>query len=95
MTIYDYLSDLDIDTLSEQCGGRYRLTRLVSERMRQVQGGAPLLVEREEEEEPLLAMVLREIREGKVWFELPEETAEEAEESALDLLGLDDDVDDL
>ena len=70
MAIYDSLHNIPLDKLSEVAGGRNRLTYLVSKRLRAVNEGAQLLVERQEGE-ATLAAVCREVLEGKIWLEIP------------------------
>jgi DNA-directed RNA polymerase omega subunit len=85
---YSFLSAADLDRLAEKVGGRYRLTHLVSQRLRQINAGAPLLLERREEEH-LLATVCREVDEGLVFLESEDLPAEAEGESELDLFGFD------
>ncbi|MBN2713297.1 MAG: DNA-directed RNA polymerase subunit omega [Planctomycetes bacterium] len=87
MTRYDSLHSLHIDELSDKVGGKHKLTYLVSQRMKQINRGAPILVDIKENE-ALLATVCREIANDKIWLDVPEETIE-AEKSDFDLLGLD------
>lgn len=70
-TIYDSLHNIPLDELSDKVGGRARLTCLVSKRLRMINDGAHLLVERQDGE-ALLAAVCREIMEDKIWLEIPE-----------------------
>lgn len=91
-TIYDSLHNIPLDDLSDKVGGRARLTRLVSLRLRMLNDGGRLLVE-QQEGEALLATVCREIMEGKISLEMPE-AAELAPEHLdnVDLLGLSEDI---
>jgi len=73
-----------IDELAEMTNGRYKLTKLVALRLRDINAGAPLLVEKGEDES-LMACVCREIREGKISLELPEFEAMEAPEVEMDI----------
>ncbi len=88
MDLYDSLHDIKLDRLSEKVGGRHRLTYLVSQRLIQINRGAPLLVERQENE-ALLSAVCREVDEDKIWLEVPQE-ALKGEETDLDILGIED-----
>lgn len=90
MQLYDSLRTIHLDTLAEKVGGRHRLTYLISQRLRAVTRGAPLLVERQENE-ALLAAVCREVSEGKVWLEVPE-AKPEGEVEDFDILGLGEDL---
>lgn len=89
MAIYDSLHNIPLDELSDRVGGRSQLTCLVSKRLRMINEGAQLLVERQEGE-ALLSAVCREILEGKIWLEIPEPVAAAPEN--LDLLGLSEDM---
>ena len=86
MDLYDSLHDIKLDRLSETVGGRHRLTYLISQRLIQINRGAPLLVERRENE-ALLAAVCREVDEDKIWLEVPKEELK-GEETDLDILGI-------
>jgi DNA-directed RNA polymerase subunit K/omega len=92
VTIYDSLHNIPMDILSEKVGGRHRLTRLISLRLRALNSGAPLLVEKKENE-ALLAAVCREVAEGKIWLEVPEEQIAPPQ-GDLDLLSMGETVDD-
>lgn len=91
MQSYDSLTQIHLDALAEKVGGRYRLTRLVSQRMQQINGGHPLLVERRPNE-ALLAAVCREIEENKVELEMPEAALLAEDEAPLDILGISDEM---
>lgn len=86
MQSYDSLSQIQHDQLAELVGGRFRLTRLISMRLREIMGGAPLLVERHPHE-ALLSVVCREIEAGLISLDVPEIQLEE-QESDMDLLGI-------
>ncbi|MDR0362758.1 MAG: hypothetical protein LBJ46_08775 [Planctomycetota bacterium] len=87
MTIYESLHNIPIDRLAEAAGGKARLTYLISQRLRAVNNGAQLLVERQPGE-ALLAAVCREVMEKKIWLEIPEPEETPAEEEEFDLLAL-------
>jgi len=88
VTIYESLHSIPIDALAEKVGGRNRLTRLVSLRLRALNAGAPLLVERQTGE-ALLAAVCREVQEGKIWLEVQEEQVASPAGGIDDLLNMD------
>ncbi len=90
MHTYSFLSAADLDRLAEKVGGRYRLTHLVSQRLRQINAGAPLLLEKREGEH-LLATVCREVDQGLVFLETEDVPTESESESELDLFGFDED----
>jgi DNA-directed RNA polymerase subunit K/omega len=92
VTIYESLHNIPIDALAEKVGGRHRLTRLVSLRLRAITSGAPLLVEKRENE-ALLSAVCREVQEGKIWLEVSEEQIAPPQ-GDLDLLGMGESADD-
>lgn len=79
-----------IDQLAEKVGGRFRLTKLVSERLRQVNAGSPLLVQRLEGES-ILSAICREVEQGLISLEV-EEQAEAMTETNIDLLSLGEDT---
>lgn len=87
---YESLRSIHLDQLADQIGGRHRLTYLVSQRLRAISRGAPLLVERRDNE-ALIAAVCREISEGKIWIEMAAEE-ERAEENDFAIFGLDDEL---
>jgi DNA-directed RNA polymerase subunit K/omega len=91
VTIYDSLHEIHLDKLAEVAGGKARLTYLVAQRLRAINNGAQLLVEKRPGE-ALLAAVCREVLEKKIWLEIPEtgETADEEEEFDLLALSADD-----
>ena len=91
MAIYDSLHSIPLDKLSEVAGGRNRLTYLVSKRLRAVNEGAQLLVERQEGE-ATLAAVCREVLEGKIWLEIPAMEEFHQEEQDYNILDLAEDV---
>ena len=90
MDAYTSQAAIKLDDLADKIGGRYRLTYLVAQRLRSVNAGAPLLVERHEGES-LLASVCREVEEGKVWLDVPVEQFE-SEEEEFDLLSFGEDA---
>ena len=55
MALYDSLHEIPLDALAEKVGGRIRLTYLISQRLCQINAGAPLLVELGEDEALLAA----------------------------------------
>ena len=61
------MQNIEIDQLSEQCGGRYRLTVLIQKRLKELVRGAAKLVDLEDRN--LINIVMEEIRQGKVSFE--------------------------
>lgn len=87
MSIYDSLHSIQLDHLAEAAGGKARLTYLVSQRLRAINNGAQLLVERQPGE-ALLAAVCREVLQNKIWLEIPEAEDTPAEEEEFDLLAL-------
>ncbi len=87
MAIYDSLHTLQLDKLSEAAGGKARLTYLVAQRLRAINNGGHLLVERQPGE-ALLSAVCREVLEKKIWLEIPEAEELPAEEGEFDLLTL-------
>lgn len=87
MSIYDSLHSIPVDRLSEVAGGKARLTYLVAQRLRSINNGAQLLVERQPGE-ALLAAVCREVLEKKIWLEIPETEELPQEEEEFDLLAL-------
>lgn len=87
MAIYDSLHSIPLDKLAEVAGGKARLTYLVSQRVRAINDGAQLLVDRQPGE-ALLAVVCREVLEGKIWLEIPETEELPREEEDFDLLTL-------
>jgi DNA-directed RNA polymerase subunit K/omega len=91
VAIYDSLHDLPLDALAEKAGGRHRLTVLVAKRIRQINEGAQLLVERLPGE-ALLAAVCREVLAGKIWLETVETETQAESADEFDLLGLSDDL---
>jgi len=84
---YDSLASLHMDNLATKVGGKFRLTRLVSQRLRAINSGEPLLVDRQPNE-ALLAAVCREIEEDLISLDIPE-VAVSAEETEFDILGID------
>lgn len=87
MAIYDSLHTIQLDRLAEAAGGKARLTYLVAQRLRAINSGAQLLVERQPGE-AMLAAVCREVLEKKIWLEIPETEELPAEEEEFDLLAL-------
>ena len=87
MSIYESLHDIQLDQLAEAAGGKARLTYLVSQRLRAINNGAQLLIERKPGE-ALLAAVCREVLEGKIWLEMPDEEEIIQHEEEFDLLAL-------
>ena len=87
MSIYDSLHSIHLDKLAEVAGGKARLTYLVAQRLRAINNGAQLLVERQPGE-ALLAAVCREVLEKKIWLEIPETEELPSEEEEFDLLAL-------
>lgn len=87
MAIYDSLHNIPLDQLSEIAGGKARLTYLVAQRLRAINNGAQLLVERFPGESALAA-VCREVLERKIWLEIPEAEELPPEEEEFDLLAL-------
>ncbi len=87
MAIYDSLHTILLDKLAEVAGGKARLTYLVAQRLRAINNGAQLLVERQPGE-ALLAAVCREVLEKKIWLEIPETEELPSEEEEFDLLAL-------
>jgi DNA-directed RNA polymerase omega subunit len=77
---------LNIDDLADRVGGRFQLTALVAKRLREVNAGAPFLVEALPGERTL-DTVCREIRDGKIWLEVASEAeVEEVEVEDIDEL---------
>ncbi len=87
MAIYDSLHTIQLDKLSEAAGGKARLTYLVAQRLRAINNGGQLLVERQPGE-ALLSAVCREVLEKKIWLEIPEVEELPVEEGEFDLLTL-------
>lgn len=87
MSIYDSLHNIQLDKLSEAAGGKARLTYLVAQRLRSINNGAQLLVDRQPGES-LLAAVCREVLDKKIWLEIPETEELPQEEEEFDLLAL-------
>lgn len=87
MAIYDSLHDIHLDKLAEIAGGKARLTYLVAQRLRAINNGAQLLVDRLPGE-ALLAAVCREVLEKKIWLEIAETEEPQQEEEEFDLLAL-------
>ncbi len=90
MQSYESLSSIHQDKLAGMVGGKFRLTKLISQRMRDINNGAPLLVEREKNE-ALLAAVCREIEEGLITLETVEPVVQE-DDGDFDLLGIEDEL---
>ena len=90
MNLYESLHCIPLDQLAEKVGGRHRLTYLVSQRLVQINFGAPLLVERRPNE-ALLSVVCREVAEDKIWLEAPKEEMRTAQ-TDLDILGIEESV---
>ena len=83
------------DALAEKVGGKFKLTRLIAQRLRDLNNGAPLLVQRGKDE-ALLAAVCREISEDKISLEIHNQAPEEFlddENFDGDYLGIGDDGD--
>ena len=87
MAIYDSLHNIHLDKLAEVAGGKARLTYLVAQRLRSINNGAQLLVDRQPGE-ALLAAVCREVLENKIWLEMPDTEELPIEEEEFDLLAL-------
>lgn len=88
---YESLSSIHQDTLSQIVGGKFKLTRLISMRLRDINNGAPLLVERYHNE-ALLAAVCREIEAGLISLETIEPAPATEDEGDFDLLGIEDEL---
>lgn len=88
---YESLSSVHQDILSQIVGGKFKLTRLISLRLRDINNGAPLLVERKPNE-ALLAVVCREIEAGLISLETIEPAPVDEEEGEFDLLGIEDEL---
>ena len=86
MSIYDSLHNIPLDQLAEAAGGKARLTYLIAQRLRAINNGAQLLVERQPGE-AILAAVCREVLERKIWLEV-QDADDAAEEAEFDLLAL-------
>jgi DNA-directed RNA polymerase subunit K/omega len=69
LSTYESLSNIPHDALAEKVGGKFRLTRLISQRLQDIHHGAPLLVDRQPEE-ALLAAVCREIQKDLIKLEV-------------------------
>lgn|GEM_PF-3193576 len=87
MSIYDSLHNIPLDQLAEVAGGKARLTYLVAQRLRAINNGAQLLVDRYPGE-AMLAAVCREVLENKIWLEMPDVEDIQPEEEEFDLLAL-------
>jgi DNA-directed RNA polymerase subunit K/omega len=87
---YESLSAIHQDKLADIVGGKFHLTRLVSIRLRDIYNGAPLLVERHENE-ATLAAVCREIEDGLITLEAYESVTDQ-EEADFDVLGIGEDM---
>ena len=87
VSIYDSLHNIHLDRLAEVAGGKARLTYLVAQRLRAINNGAQLLVDRQPGE-AMLAAVCREVLENKIWLEMPEAEEIPVEEEEFDLLAL-------
>lgn len=66
------------DELMDKCGGKFKLTALIQRRWLQLLQGARPMVESKGLTE--IEVVIREILDGKIEFELPEATAPEEPE---------------
>lgn len=66
------------DELMDKCGGKFKLTALIQRRWLQLLQGARPMVESKGLTE--IEVVIREILDGKIVFELPEGTAPEEPE---------------
>ncbi len=88
---YESLSTIPHDALAEKVGGKFKLTRLIAQRLRDINNGAPLLVERRKDE-ALLAAVCREIEEDKISLEIHTVAAPEYQDQGEfdDYLGIGD-----
>jgi len=73
------IESLRHDDIIDKVGGRFKLTALVQRRWLQLMQGARPMVDPKGLTE--LEVVLREIEEGKIDFELPEESAEDEEQT--------------
>jgi len=87
VSIYDSLHNIPLDQLAEVAGGKARLTYLVAQRLRAINNGAQLLVDRYPGE-AMLAAVCREVLENKIWLEMPDVEDIQPEEEEFDLLAL-------
>ena len=89
---YESLSTIPHDALAEKVGGKFKLTRLIAQRLRDINNGAPLLVERRKDE-ALLAAVCREIEEDKISLEIHTVATPEYQDQGEfdDYLGIGDD----
>lgn len=90
MQSYDSLSSIHQDTLAKIVGGKFKLTKLISQRLRDLNNGAPLLIEKKPKE-AMLAAVCREIEEGLITLETIEPVVQE-EATEFDLLGIEDEL---
>ncbi len=88
---YESLSAVHQDILSQIVGGKFKLTRLISMRLRDINNGAPLLVERGPNE-AMLAVVCREIEGGLISLETIEPAPAAEDEGDFDLLGIEDEL---
>ena len=66
------------DELMDMCGGKFKLTALIQRRWLQLLQGARPMVESKGLTE--IEVVIREILDGKIEFEMPESTAPEEPE---------------
>lgn len=73
------IESLRHDDVIDKVGGRFKLTALVQRRWLQLMQGARPMVDPKGLTE--LEVVLREIEEGKIDFELPEELPEDEEQA--------------
>lgn len=90
MQSYESLSSIPQDKLADIVGGKFHLTRLISIRLRDLNNGAPLLVERKDNE-ATLAAVCREIEDGLISLDSYESVTDQ-EESDFDILGIGEDM---
>lgn len=67
-----HINILPVDKLAGIVGGRFRLVALINRRMRELLHGSPMLVPFKQGER-MIETVAREIEEGKIWLELPQE----------------------
>lgn len=90
MQSYSSLATIPLDDLANKVGGHFKLTYLVSQRLRQINAGSPLMVV-PQDNEATLAAVCREIQEDKISMELPEEKSVEQEGDFTDGFDFEDD----
>ena len=74
------LEELDMEKLVEKAGGPFVLTVLVQKRLKELQEGAPSLVDRKNKS--IIEVVCQEIIEDKIKL-VPEDEAEENQEDNI------------